>query len=186
MRSPQPRRSGWAHCFAHSPSRISLPRKGCRAGLRIVLFEACSAFTRVTACTFALPTPSPWRRPVPTSCSTFSPGCSRRSAASSNVSCGHIPRTSTAKPSRKRPAHRRHHPHRRAAAESFSVCRAQGRSRTLPVPPCPTASWPSGAALRGNFRSIGMTSFPALTACAMARTVWASCRETYDTTLMDG
>jgi hypothetical protein len=28
-------------------------RKGCRAGLRIVLFEACSAFARVTACTLA-------------------------------------------------------------------------------------------------------------------------------------
>jgi hypothetical protein len=27
-----------------SPSRISLPRKGCRVGLRIVLFEACSAY----------------------------------------------------------------------------------------------------------------------------------------------
>ena len=39
---------------AHSPSRISLPRKGRRVGLRIVLFEACSAFTRVTACTLAL------------------------------------------------------------------------------------------------------------------------------------
>jgi hypothetical protein len=37
-----------------SPSRISLPRKGRRVGLRIVLFEACSAFTRVTACTLAL------------------------------------------------------------------------------------------------------------------------------------
>jgi hypothetical protein len=36
------------------PSRISLPRKGHRIGLRIVLFEACSAFTRVTACTLAL------------------------------------------------------------------------------------------------------------------------------------
>jgi hypothetical protein len=33
---------------------VSLPRKGCRVGLRIVLFEACSAFTRVTACTLAL------------------------------------------------------------------------------------------------------------------------------------
>ncbi len=41
-----------------SPSRISLPRKGRRVGLRIVLFEACSAFTRVTACTLA---PSPIR-----------------------------------------------------------------------------------------------------------------------------
>ena len=29
------------------PNRISLPRKGCRVGLRIVLFEDCSAFTRV-------------------------------------------------------------------------------------------------------------------------------------------
>ena len=37
-----------------SPSRISLPRKGCRVGLRIVLFEDCSAFTRVAACTLAL------------------------------------------------------------------------------------------------------------------------------------
>ena len=41
-----------------SPSRISLPRNGSRVGLRIVLFEACSAFTRVTACTLA---PSPIR-----------------------------------------------------------------------------------------------------------------------------
>jgi hypothetical protein len=41
-----------------SPSRISLPRKGRRVVLRIVLFEACSAFTRVTACTLA---PSPIR-----------------------------------------------------------------------------------------------------------------------------
>jgi hypothetical protein len=37
-----------------SPSRISLPRKGRRVGLRIVLFEACPAFIRVTACTLAL------------------------------------------------------------------------------------------------------------------------------------
>src|SRR5258708_5966931 len=54
MLSPLPRRSGWAHYFAHSPCRISLPRYGSRVGLRIVLFEACSAFTRVTACTLAL------------------------------------------------------------------------------------------------------------------------------------
>src|SRR6202011_1404807 len=39
---------------SNSPSRISLPRKGHRVGLRIVLFEACSAFTRVAACTLAL------------------------------------------------------------------------------------------------------------------------------------
>src|SRR5262245_12504613 len=37
-----------------TPFPHPLPRKGCRVGLRIVLFEACSAFTRVTACTLAL------------------------------------------------------------------------------------------------------------------------------------
>jgi hypothetical protein len=40
--------------FAHSPSRISLPRYGSRVGLHIDFFEACSAFTRVAACTLAL------------------------------------------------------------------------------------------------------------------------------------
>jgi len=55
MLSPLPRRSGWVVDFARYPSHVSLPRKGCRVGLRIVLFEACSAFTRVTACTLALP-----------------------------------------------------------------------------------------------------------------------------------
>ena len=35
--------------------RVSLPRKGYQVGPCIVLFEACSAFTRVTACTLALP-----------------------------------------------------------------------------------------------------------------------------------
>src|SRR3974390_1022686 len=54
MLSPLPRRSGWVVDFARYPSHVSLPRKGCRVGLRIVLFEACSAFTRVTACTLAL------------------------------------------------------------------------------------------------------------------------------------
>src|SRR6202166_296894 len=43
MLPPLPRRSGWAYRFAQSPSRVSLPRKGRRVGLRIVLFEACSA-----------------------------------------------------------------------------------------------------------------------------------------------
>src|SRR5258705_6809814 len=37
-----------------TPSRVSLPRKGRRVGLRIVLLEDCSAFTRVAACTLAL------------------------------------------------------------------------------------------------------------------------------------
>src|ERR1700742_234212 len=36
------------------PSCFSLPRYGSRIGLHIVLFEACSAFTRVAACTLAL------------------------------------------------------------------------------------------------------------------------------------
>jgi hypothetical protein len=39
--------------LAHFPSRFSLPRIGERVGLRNVLFEACSAFTHVTACTLA-------------------------------------------------------------------------------------------------------------------------------------
>jgi len=36
--------------------------EGCRVGLHIVLFEACSAFTRVAACTLAR---SPIRDPLP-------------------------------------------------------------------------------------------------------------------------
>ena len=40
-------------CFARFPSRFSLPRNGGRVGLRNVLFEDCSVFTRVTACTLA-------------------------------------------------------------------------------------------------------------------------------------
>jgi hypothetical protein len=55
---PLPRRSVWPYRFAQSPSRVILPRKGCRVGLRIVLSEARLAFTRVAACTLA---PSPIR-----------------------------------------------------------------------------------------------------------------------------
>jgi len=40
---------------AHPSRDVSLPRKGRRVGLCIVLFEAFSAFTRVTARTLALP-----------------------------------------------------------------------------------------------------------------------------------
>src|SRR6202166_1985603 len=58
MLPPLPRCTGWAYSSLISPSRISLPRKGCRVGLHIVLFEACSAFTRVAARTLA---PSPKR-----------------------------------------------------------------------------------------------------------------------------
>ncbi len=53
--SPLPRHSHWRHCLAHPSSDVSLPRKGRRVGLCIDLFEAYSAFTRVTARTLALP-----------------------------------------------------------------------------------------------------------------------------------
>ena len=53
MLPPLPRCSGWAYSSLIAPSRVSLPRKGRRVGLHIVLFEACSAFTRVAACTLA-------------------------------------------------------------------------------------------------------------------------------------
>jgi len=54
MLSPIPRRGSWDHRFCScSPNHVSLPRKEGRVGPRIVLFEACSAFTRVTACTLA-------------------------------------------------------------------------------------------------------------------------------------
>src|SRR6476646_10231466 len=53
MLPPVPRCSGWAYSSLISPDRISLPRYGGRVGLHIVLFGACSAFTRVAACTLA-------------------------------------------------------------------------------------------------------------------------------------
>ena len=40
--------------FARSPNRISLPGYDGPVGLHIVLFEVCSAFTHVAACTLAL------------------------------------------------------------------------------------------------------------------------------------
>jgi hypothetical protein len=46
--------TGGTTLLIHS-RRVSLPQIGCRVGPRIVLFEACSAFTRVAACTLALP-----------------------------------------------------------------------------------------------------------------------------------
>jgi hypothetical protein len=54
MLPPIPRCSDWAYSSLIQPGRISLPRYGSRVGLHIVLFEACSAFTRVAACTLAL------------------------------------------------------------------------------------------------------------------------------------
>src|SRR5678816_4437772 len=54
MLPPLPRCSGWTYSSLIPSSRISLPRYGSRVGLHIVLFEACSTFTRVAACTLAL------------------------------------------------------------------------------------------------------------------------------------
>src|SRR3979411_3394945 len=54
MPPPIPRCSSWAYSSLISPSHFSLPQYGSRVGLHIVLFEACSAFTRVAACTLAL------------------------------------------------------------------------------------------------------------------------------------
>src|ERR1700693_6638238 len=44
-------------CYRHYPGAAAghTRRKGRRVGLHIVLFEACSAFTRVAACTLARP-----------------------------------------------------------------------------------------------------------------------------------
>src|ERR1700737_3541430 len=61
MLPPLPRCSSWAYSSLISPGRISLPRKGCRVGPHLVLFEACSAFSRVAACTLAR---SPIRDPL--------------------------------------------------------------------------------------------------------------------------
>src|SRR4029453_16168287 len=54
MPPPIPRCSSGASSSLNSPSHFSLPRYGSRVGLHIVLFEACSAFPRVAACTLAL------------------------------------------------------------------------------------------------------------------------------------
>src|SRR5271156_2522934 len=54
MPPPIPRCSNWAYSSLNSPSCFSLPRYGSRVGLHIDLFGACSAFTRVAACTLAL------------------------------------------------------------------------------------------------------------------------------------
>src|SRR6516165_3469321 len=54
MLPPLPRCSSRASSSLISPRRVSLPRKGRRVGLHIDLFEDCSAFTRVAACTLAL------------------------------------------------------------------------------------------------------------------------------------
>src|ERR1700738_5342906 len=53
MLPPLPRCSGWASSSLVSPNRVSLLRFHLRIGLHIVLFEACSPFTRVAACTLA-------------------------------------------------------------------------------------------------------------------------------------
>src|SRR3974390_362356 len=54
MLPPLPRCSSWVYSSLISPSRISLPRFHYRVDLHIDIFEACSAFTCVAACTLAL------------------------------------------------------------------------------------------------------------------------------------
>src|SRR4030088_3101273 len=54
MPPPIPRCSNWPYSSLNAPSHFNLPRYGSRVGLHIVLFEACSTFTRVAACTLAL------------------------------------------------------------------------------------------------------------------------------------
>src|SRR5499425_3841064 len=55
-----------------SPIRVSLPRFHCRIGLHIDLFEDCSAFTHVAACTLAR---SPIRDRYPKASDISSPPC---------------------------------------------------------------------------------------------------------------
>jgi hypothetical protein len=55
-----------------SPIRISLPQSHCRVGLRIVVFEACSAFSHVAAYTLAR---SPIRDRYPKTSDASSPPC---------------------------------------------------------------------------------------------------------------
>src|SRR5262245_63545683 len=80
MLPPLPRCSNWVSSSLISPSCISLPRFHCRVGLHIVLFEVCSAFTRVAACTLAQ---SPYIVTAIRGLQTFRhlhacPGCFRR------------------------------------------------------------------------------------------------------------
>ena len=80
MLPPLPRCSGWVSSSLVSPSRVSLPRFHCRVGLHIDLFEACSAFTHVAACTLAQ---SPYIVTAIRGLQTFRhlhacPGCFRR------------------------------------------------------------------------------------------------------------
>src|SRR6516162_2851704 len=80
MLPPLPRCSSWVYSSLISPRRISLPRFHCRVGLHIDLFEDCSAFTHVAACTLAQ---SPYFVTAIRGLQTFRhlhacPGCFRR------------------------------------------------------------------------------------------------------------
>src|SRR5215469_8070791 len=61
MPPPLPRCSGRVSSSPISPAVSAFPGRGRRVGLHIVLFEACSAFTRVAAYTLAR---SPIRDPL--------------------------------------------------------------------------------------------------------------------------
>src|SRR6516162_7288403 len=80
MLPPLPRCSNWVSSSLISPSCISLPRFHYRVGLHIVLFEICSAFSHVAACTLSQ---SPYLVTAIRGLQTFRhlhacPGCFRR------------------------------------------------------------------------------------------------------------
>ena len=53
MPPPVSRCSSRTYVSLIEPGRFSLPRNGSRVGLHVGIFETCSAFTRVAACTLA-------------------------------------------------------------------------------------------------------------------------------------
>src|SRR4051812_47991695 len=61
MLPPLPRRSVWAYCFAHFTQPCQPSPKGSSGRPAHRLFEVCSAFTHVAACTLAR---SPIRGPL--------------------------------------------------------------------------------------------------------------------------
>ena len=78
---------------SRQPNRVSLPRFHVRIGLHIVLFEACSAFTRVAACKLAR---SPYIvtaiRRLQTLRSNFSPSMTGMLMSDKiTLSCGSMP-----------------------------------------------------------------------------------------------
>jgi len=128
-----------------SPSRISLPRKGDRVGLRIVLFEDCSAFTRVTACTLA-------KSPFVTRCiEGFSHFVT---SMTSPITSGGSNRRVGLSPTGKAPPYHGAHPMQTVASlrsrrtESKKIAERRGIDQPHPCRACPHASWRSSQYVR--------------------------------------